>query len=66
MQAILSSILYYRAGLIHWPAAANLFVGMAIGSYIGASYGSRLGNLWIRRAFLALAGALSVKVVLQV
>lgn len=61
MQAIVASILYHRAGLIEWPAAVNLFIGMGIGSYFGARYGSALGNVWIRRAFLILAAALSLK-----
>ena len=64
MQAIVSSILYYRANLIHWPSAANLFVSMGIGSYRGARYGTRLGNVWIRRAFMTLAAVLSLKILL--
>lgn len=62
MQAIVSAILYFRAGLIHWSAAINLFVSMGIGSYLGARYGSKLGNAWIRRAFLTLAAILSLKI----
>ena len=61
MQAVVSSILYFRAGLIHWPAALNLFAGMGLGSYVGALYGSKLGNVWIRRSFLALAAILCLK-----
>lgn len=62
LQAIISSILYYRANLLQWPAAVNLFFGMAIGSYFGARYGSKLGNVWIRRAFLALTAVLILKI----
>lgn len=64
MQAIVSSILYYRAGLIDWPTAVNLFISMGIGSYLGARYGTALGNIWIRRAFLTLAAALSLKLLM--
>ena len=62
IQALVSSYLYYRENLIAWPEAVNLFVGMGIGSYLGALYGANIGNLWIRRAFLALAAVLSVKI----
>lgn len=61
LQALLSSILYYRAGLIHGAAAANLFVGMGIGSYLGARYGTKLGNQAIRYAFLLLAAYFCLK-----
>lgn len=61
LQAIVSSILYIRAGLIDWPMAINLFIGMGVGSYFGAKYGSKIGNVWLRRAFLILAAVLSAQ-----
>ena len=64
LQALVSAGLYYRENLIHWPAAVNLFIGMAIGSYVGAHYGTSLGNIWIRRAFLTLAALLSLKILI--
>ncbi len=64
MQAIISCILYYRLGLIHWPTAINLFFGMGLGSYIGARYGSQLDNVWIRRAFILLTAVLSLKMLI--
>ncbi len=64
LQSLVASALYWRAGLIDWPSAANLFISMGIGSYIGARYGTKLGNLWIRRLFLTVAAVLTLKAVL--
>lgn len=64
LQALLSSILYIRAGIIDPWAALNLFIAMGLGSYFGARYGSRLGNAFVRRAFITLAGVLCIKILL--
>jgi len=48
------TIIDYKIGLI-------LFATMSIGSYVGASTAIKKGDLWIKRLFVALVVAISVK-----
>jgi uncharacterized membrane protein YfcA len=49
------------AGAVLWPLALPMAVAAAVGGMVGARLVMRGGNVWIRRAFLLLAGSLLIK-----
>jgi uncharacterized protein len=46
---------------ILYSVGLALFAGMGLGSYIGANYSTLLGNLWIRRLFIAVVVLLAAR-----
>ena len=59
-------LLFGISGHIDWVLAAFLFLGMTVGSFIGAHYAIKLGNVWLRVILLIAIGALGVKLLLGV
>lgn len=51
-------------GLVHWLAAVPLILGMSSGSYVGASYGLKKGNRWLRRVFIVVIVLSSISLLL--
>src|SRR3989344_1905622 len=56
-----SSVIFAFNGLIDYKFGLILFATMSIGSYVGASTAIKKGDLWIKRLFVALVVAISVK-----
>lgn len=46
---------------IHFPMAFAMFLGTFSGSYIGAHYSDKIGNIWIKRLFLAVVLIMVIK-----
>jgi uncharacterized membrane protein YfcA len=49
-----AAIVFAWKGAIHYPMAAAMFCGCAVGSYFGAHYSDRIGNVWVRRLFIVI------------
>jgi len=60
MMTTTAAIVFASKGSIDYTVAAVMFVGCAIGSYFGAQYADRIGNIWIRRMFIAIVLAMVV------
>jgi len=52
---VISAFVFWLSGLIIWDVAITLFISMFIGSYIGAHYSEKIGNLWLKRMFIAVS-----------
>jgi len=63
MYSVATSVLFALKGLIVYPDAVALFIGTASGSYVGAHYSDRIGNVWIRRLFIVSVLALALKLI---
>jgi uncharacterized membrane protein YfcA len=44
--------------------AAAMFFGCAIGSYFGAHYSDRIGNVWIKRLFIVMVLIMAIKLLI--
>jgi uncharacterized membrane protein YfcA len=62
---IVSTAIYAYHGAIHYPFAAAMFVGAGLGSFLGAHYSDRIGNVWIKRIFIGIVLAMAVKLLLN-
>ncbi|MFH1488158.1 MAG: TSUP family transporter, partial [Pseudomonadota bacterium] len=56
-----ASIVFFMKGSIHFPLGIAMFSGCLCGSYLGAHYSDRIGNLWIKRFFLAVLTVMLLK-----
>lgn len=56
----LSALIFWLNGKLIWDVAVVLFVSMSIGSYVGAHYSDRIGNIWLRRLVLAVSGLMAI------
>jgi uncharacterized membrane protein YfcA len=54
MMTTMAAVVFASKGAIHYPMAAVMFSGCAIGSYFGAHYSDRIGNVWIKRLFIGI------------
>jgi uncharacterized membrane protein YfcA len=54
-------VIFAIGGVIHYPLGIALFIGNLIGSYIGAHYSDKIGNIWIKRLFIAIVLIMAVK-----
>ena len=61
---VLSLAVLIPAGIIDWPVAGAMFAGGSLGSWLSAKYSKKLGNEKIRYLFLAVMGAMALKILL--
>jgi len=52
--SLIPAAVFARNGAIDYPLGIALFSGSFIGSFLGAHYSDRLGNIWIRRFFILI------------
>ena len=64
--AIISSVLIFAyQGIINYSLGVPLFLSIAVGGYIGASFAITKGNVWIKRLFIIVASILIIKLILS-
>jgi hypothetical protein len=51
-------------GVIHYPLAIAMFMGSFIGSFTGAHYSDRIGNVWLKRLFIGVVLIVAVKLLI--
>lgn len=51
---LVALVIFAEAQVLAWAHGLLLLLGMALGSYAGASYGLRRGNRWVRRLFIVV------------
>lgn len=56
-----SLIIFARNGIIDYRNGIVLFVGMAVGGYLGAHTAIKKGDLWIKRLFILVVIISSIK-----
>ncbi len=61
MMTTMAALVFAGKGAIDYPMAAAMFLGCAIGSYIGAHYSDRIGNVWVKRLFILIVLIMVVK-----
>ena len=64
MMTTMAAVVFASKGAIDYPMAAAMFLGCAIGSYIGAHYSYRIGNVWIKRLFVLIVLVMVVKLLI--
>ena len=64
MMTTMAAVVFASKGAIDYPMAAAMFLGCAIGSYIGAHYSDRIGNVWIKRLFILIVLIMVVKLLI--
>jgi uncharacterized membrane protein YfcA len=64
MMTTMAAVVFGGKGAIDYPMAAAMFLGCAVGSYIGAHYSDRIGNVWIKRLFILIVLIMVVKLLI--
>jgi uncharacterized membrane protein YfcA len=59
--AIMAILVFGLRGVINWVYGASLLLGMALGSYVGAGYGIKKGNIWVKRLFVVVVVISAIK-----
>ena len=59
--SIAATVVFISKDVVDYTYATALFLGMCIGSYIGAHYSDRLGNIWIKRLFAVIVLIMAIK-----
>ncbi len=62
--AISSTIIFAMNGLINYPLAIALMLGMSLGAYLGANTALKKGNHWVKRLFVVIVVISGVKLLL--
>ena len=65
MMSVTSAATYAYHGAIHIPLALAMFAGCCIGSYVGAQYSDRIGNVWIKRLFIGVVLVMVMKLLMD-
>jgi uncharacterized membrane protein YfcA len=58
------ALMYGSAGLIDWHYAWVLFIGVSIGSYIGATHALKKGDKWVRWLFVPVVVLSALKLLI--
>jgi hypothetical protein len=61
ISAVIVTGIFAWKGVINYSLGLAMLPGMAIGSYIGAKYSDKLGNVWIKRLFVVVVLVMVVK-----
>ncbi len=61
VSSIAAAAIFVLQGLIYYDYAAVVFIGTLAGSYAGAHYSKRLGNVWIKRMFIVAVAVMALK-----
>jgi len=64
MMTTMAAVVFATRRAIDYPMAAAMFLGCGIGSYIGAHYSDRIGNVWIKRLFIFIVLIMVVKLLI--
>jgi uncharacterized membrane protein YfcA len=64
MMTTMAAAVFAGKGTIDYPMAAAMFLGCAIGSYLGVHYSDRIGNVWIKRLFILIVLIMVVKLLI--
>ena len=64
MMTTMAAVVFAGKGAIDYPKAGAMFLGCAVGSYIGAHYSDRIGNVWIKRLFILIVLIMVVKLLI--
>jgi len=64
MMTTMAAVVFAGRGVIDYPKAAAMFLGCAIGSYVGAHYSDRIGNVWIKRLFILIVLIMVIKLLI--
>ncbi|OGM29761.1 hypothetical protein A2630_01300 [Candidatus Woesebacteria bacterium RIFCSPHIGHO2_01_FULL_44_10] len=62
--AVMAVFIYGTHGIIDWFYGAFLIIGMSLGSYLGASYGIKKGDTWVKKLFVVMVLASTIKLIL--
>jgi len=65
LMTMMAAFVLARKGAIDYPMAVAMFLGCAIGSYVGAHYSDRIGNLWIKRLFIGVVLIMVIKLLIS-
>lgn len=65
MMSVSSAATYAYHGAICLPLALAMFAGSCIGSYVGAHYSDRIGNVWIKRLFIGIILIMAMKLLMD-
>lgn len=63
--AITSLIVYIAADIVIWSYGLTLLAGGAIGGYVGAHYGIKKGEKWVRQLFIAIVAVSAIQILLR-
>ncbi|MBW1973211.1 MAG: hypothetical protein DRG20_05015 [Deltaproteobacteria bacterium] len=61
--SIVATLIFAFHGVILYYVAIVLFTGRFIGSYIGAHYSDKIGNLWLKRLFFLTVLIMAIKLI---
>jgi uncharacterized membrane protein YfcA len=64
LPSLLATIIFAFAGVINYSLGIALLMGNFIGSYIGAQYSDRIGNVWIKRLFFCVVLMMALKLII--
>ncbi len=64
MMTTMAAVVFAIKGAIDYPLAAAMFLGCAIGTYVGAHYSDRIGNVWIKRLFILIVLIMAIKLLI--
>lgn len=65
IMSVMATAVFAYHGLIHYPYAISLGLGLAIGGWIGAGIGVKKGNEYIRILFIAILLATIAKLIFE-
>jgi len=61
--SLIATLIFILASAIIYPIGISLFIGNLIGSYLGAHYSDKLGNVWIKRLFIVIILIMVIKLI---
>jgi uncharacterized membrane protein YfcA len=65
MMCASSAATFAAHGAVYYPLALCMFAGSCIGSYFGAHYSHRIGNVWIKRLFIGIILIMVIKLLMD-
>ena len=61
--SVMAAMIFAISGVIIYSVGIVMFTGLFIGSYIGAHYADKIGNVWLKRLFFVVVATMAIKLV---
>ena len=62
---LIAAIVFAMKGALDFAFGTSMFIGCGVGSFLGAHYSDKIGNIWTKRLFVAIVLIMAIKLLIS-
>jgi uncharacterized membrane protein YfcA len=65
LMTLTAAVVFATKGALHYAIGTSMFIGCCIGSFLGAHYSDKIGNIWTKRLFIAIVLIMAIRLLIR-